>query len=238
MRALPLLLLAAGCTPAGVDVPFEPIVVTDEVTRLDLDNGDGDVFVTATADDFVTIDATLASEDVTITPQVAGGILSLQTTCGADVTSEDCVADFELLVPEAVESAITTASGDIVLVGMGGDADLSTSSGSVEVDGFSADTLLVAGDAGIVLGLRLAAEEVVVDSGVGPIELNFEQRPLAVTGTTTSGDIQFVVPGGPYRVDATTDSGTVVVEGIDEDPDASEVLTATSGAGDIRIAGI
>jgi len=237
MRFLPLLALLLACTPDPT-VPFEPITVTEPVTRLDLDNGDGDVFITATAGDQVVIDATLASEDVTITPQVAGGILSIQTTCGAAVDTELCVADFRLSVPESVEAAVTTAAGDIVLVGMGGDADLATASGSVEVDGFSADTLLISGDSGIVLGLRLAAEEVVVSNGRGPIELNFDQRPLAVSGETTGGDIQFVVPGGTYAVTATTDSGEVTVEGIDEDPASTETLTATSGEGDIWIVGI
>lgn len=234
MRTLLLTLPLLSACPATT-LQFEPIVVTEAVDRLDLDNGQGNVLVSAHGEDTIIIDADLHSEELEIIPSVAGGILRIQASCA--VASDDCVADLELRVPEALEVRIDTSTGDITLVGMGGNAELASVDGSIEVDGFSADTLLAGTQTGITLGLRLAAEEVEVFSQAGPIDLSFEQRPSDVDVETGQGDIALVVPAGDYFLD-TQASGTVNLEGVQHDADSVQVLRAVTTEGAISILGI
>jgi DUF4097 and DUF4098 domain-containing protein YvlB len=239
MRTLLLalvLLTACEATPVGgtIDETFE---ITDEVTRLDLDNGNGNVFVNATAEDIITVQAQHHGDDSEAVPRVAGGILSLTTQC--NTSDGPCTIDYTLWVPEAVEVDATTTTGDIVLVGMGGAANLITTSGNVELDSFTADTLLVTVDSGPTLGQRLAAEEVVVTSTSGFIDLVFEQRPRSVTGTTGSGDINYGVPIGMYAIDATATGGSVQIsEDLVHDAASDAALTATTGQGDVTLTGL
>ena len=238
MRIFPLLLVfLAACEAEPTGTLDETFEITDPVTRLDLDNGNGNVFVNATDDDIITVLAQHHGEDSDAISQVAGGILSLATQCsGAD---GPCTIDYTLWVPEAVEVDAVTTTGDIVLVGMGGAANLRTSSGNIELDTFSADTLLVEVESGPILGNRLAAEEVIVSATSGFIDLVFEQRPRAVTGSTGSGDIAYAVPVGTYAIDAVTGGGEVTISDDLVDDDSSDsALTAATDEGDIRMIGL
>lgn len=225
--------LLISCTAEPVPTP-EPVVVSDPIERLDLQTGVGDVLVSAHAEDFVQITASVPDDVVTVTPIVAGGILSIQVSC-ASADAATCDASLDLRVPEAVELTIETASGDIVVVGMGGDADLTTASGSVEVDGFSADTLLVTAGSGLVTGLRLTAEEVVIASSAGPVEVAFEAPPTAVTLDTADGDIAVSLPQADYALDVTSAEGDVSIEGLVDVPGAAASLHAATQRGDVRV---
>ena len=142
-------------------------------------------------------------------------------------------------MPEGVEIDATTTTGDIVLVGMGGAANLQTTSGNIEIDTFSADTLLIQVESGPIFGNRLAAEEVVVQSTSGFIDLVFEQRPRTVTSTTGDGDIAYAVPSGAYAIDATTGDGQVTIADELTDDDSSDAsLSATTDRGDVRLIGL
>lgn len=237
MRTLLLLIpLLAACEEGVPTTTDETFDITDEVTRLDLDNGNGDVFVNATGDATIRVLAQHHSEDSESIPQVSGGILSLNTQCGSGTA--DCTVDYTLWVPESVEVDISTTTGDIVLVGMGGDANLTTQSGNVELDTFVADTLLVTVDSGPILGNRLAAEEIIVDSTSGFVDLAFEQRPRTVTATT-SGDINYAVPVGTYAIDASAPGGSVdISEDLVHDDASDAALNATTSEGDILFLGV
>lgn len=227
--------LLLGCE-AEPEILTEEFTITDEVTRLDLDNGNGNIFINATAEDFVTVQAEHEGDDSEAVPQVAGGILSLSTRCST--SDGPCTIHYTIWVPEGVVVDAETTTGDIVLVGMGGDANLRTESGNVELDTFTADTLLVEVQSGPTIGSRLSAEETIVTSASGSIDLTYEQRPRVVEGTTSSGDITLAVPTGAYAIEADAGSGDVEVDGLDDDPDADAELHAETAQGRIRLFGI
>ncbi len=234
---LVLLVLLTACEEEVEGTLDETFDITDEVTRLDLDNGNGHVFVNATDGDIITVQAQHHGDDSDAIPQVAGGILSLATQCST--ADGPCTIDYTLWVPESVEVDATTTTGDIVLVGMGGAANLRTDSGNIELDTFSADTLLVQIESGPVLGNRLAAEEVIVTATSGFIDLVFEQRPRTVQSTTGTGDIAYAVPVGTYAIDATATDGDVTISEDLIDDDASDSsLSATTDNGNISMIGI
>lgn len=238
MRTLMLLLvLLAACEPEAVGTLDETFEITDPVTRLDLNNGNGNVMVTATDGDIIVVLAQHHGDDSEAITQVAGGILSLSTQCST--SGGPCTIDYRLDVPESVEVDAVTTTGDIVLVGMGGAANLTTSSGNVELDTFSADTLLVQVEAGPIFGNRLSAEEVIVTSTSGSIDLAFEQRPRDVSGSTGSGDIAYAVPVGTYAIGASTGAGEVIIsEDLLHDDSSDAALNAATDQGDIRMIGI
>ncbi len=235
-----LLILTAflvGC-PAGDDPELreEEFTITDEVTRLDLDNGNGNIFVNATAESIITVQAQHEGDDSEAVSQVAGGILSLSTRCST--SDGPCTIHYTLWVPEAVIVDAETTTGDIVLVGMGGDANLRTASGNVELDTFTADTLLVEVESGPTIGSRLSAEETIVTSASGSIDLTYEERPRVVEGITNSGDITLAVPTGTYNIETDSGSGDVQTEGLEHDADADARLTVEAAVGRIRMFGI
>jgi DUF4097 and DUF4098 domain-containing protein YvlB len=238
MRTLLLLLaILPACTEDVQGTLDETFEITEAVTRLDLDNGTGNVFVNATDDDVITVQAQHHGDDSDAVPQVAGGILSLATQCST--SDGPCTIDYTLWVPEGVEVDATTSTGDIVLVGMGGAANLQTGSGNIEVDTFSADTLLITVDSGPVFGNRLASEEVVVQAVSGFIDLSFDQRPRTVSGTAGTGDIAYAVPAGSYAIDATTGSGEVsIADELIHDADSDAALNAATDEGDVRLIGL
>jgi hypothetical protein len=73
-----------------------------------------------------------------------------------------------------------------------------------------------------------------VDSGAGDVELAFAAAPQQVGVDTDSGDVTVRLPGGPYRVTAQTRAGERIVD-LRADDAATQSVTVSSGAGDVRL---
>lgn len=105
-------------------------------------------------------------------------------------------------------------SGDVTVNGVGGTADLQTNSGRIMADGMK--------------GTKTTANDSSGDITVSPdVPQNLELQDR-------SGNIIVTVPGGPYRVNANTESGDTR-SGVVNDANAQLSITAQASSGDVRI---
>lgn len=178
---------------------------------------------------------------------VEGGKLVLEGDCGWQ-----CSADFVVTVPAGTKVTGKSASGDVILNGVG-DIDLDAASGNVTATGTTgAVTLDIAsGDAvvegaggaidletksGDITATDLTGGPVKATAASGDIELTLK-TPGAVTAEGKSGDVQVHVPvtqGVKYRVDADTKSGETDIN-IPTDPAGTYVLKLSTASGDVQV---
>jgi DUF4097 and DUF4098 domain-containing protein YvlB len=181
---------------------------------------------------------------------VEGDKLVLDGDCGWQ-----CEADFVVTVPRGTKVTGNSASGDVVLQGVG-DVDLDASSGDVTAtDLTGAVTLdLASGDvtvdgaahavdletkSGDIKAGRLTGDgPVQAMAASGDIELDLD-APMSVTAEGRSGDVQVHVPltsGASYNVDAVTRSGDTDVQ-IRHDPNGTHTLKLSTASGDVEVTG-
>ena len=110
--------------------------------------------------------------------------------------------------------------GDLTLRDLAGEAQLATSSGSIDGDGLSSPTMDASTDSGDVR-LVFAADAATTDL-------------LAFSG---SGDVALTTPSGAWDLDVWTASGEVSLFGVEDDSAAGRHLTAHSTSGDIEVVG-
>ncbi len=150
---------------------------------------------------------------------------------------------------------VTTESGAVDLDDIGGSVDLRSESGStdirgvtgaltaashdgeIKVDGVGGD-LQLDSQLGLLVGSHLASAQGRAETNSGPVYLTWDETPEQVEVETVSGDVVLTVPAGPYQVVAGSETGEVVVEGISDEPGATNVLRVTSEFGNITITGV
>jgi DUF4097 and DUF4098 domain-containing protein YvlB len=59
--------------------------------------------------------------------------------------------------------------------------------------------------------------------------------PTSVTAEAQSGDVHVTVPAGSYRVRTRADSGDMHVNGIVDDPAATNALDLSTGSGNVTV---
>ena len=179
-----------------------------------------------------------------------GGKLVLDSDCGWR-----CEATWIVTVPKGTKVTGKSASGNVVLDGVGdvdvraasGDVTVTDATGSVRVDVASGNTTVD----GAVGGIDLTAKsgditatglsgggEIKADAASGDIELTL-QEPASVTADAASGDVVVHVPSGAnatYKVDTETKSGEATVR-IPTDPAGTNVLTLRTKSGDVEVTG-
>jgi Putative adhesin len=143
--------------------------------------------------------------------------------------------------------SVSHASGPLTLnTGSGGiqvsairSAALSASSGdgSIQATGVTSTTITANTDSGSITGSGIATDTITASSGDGSIEIRFSSIPGNVRVNTDSGNITLVLPPGPteYDVAANTDSGTVSYGTLPRSSSSRNVITASSGSGNITI---
>lgn len=158
-----------------------------------------------------------------------------------------CSIDYELTVPASITVRARADSGRIDVTGVAA-ADASNDSGSVTVrsvkgavqvhsdsgrvtvDGVGGPLVLTT-DSGSIHATRLAAAAVRARSDSGRVELAFAAAPTDVNATTGSSSLHVMVPGGPYNVDADTDTGGKHVAGVPHDPRSPRRLYLRTDSG-------
>jgi hypothetical protein len=121
------------------------------------------------------------------------------------------------VVPDNVPVAIHTSSGSVRLRGYRGSARITTDRGDIDIAGFC--------------GFSLQASA----QGGGDITAATACPPPQLSLHTTSGTVHARVPGGRYRVDASTSSGTPTIRGVTVDPGAPFAIQAFSGSGAVSV---
>ncbi len=153
---------------------------------------------------------------------------------------------FELTVPRGVRVVAITVSGDVTVIGTGGevsvrsvngDVTVEDARGSVEVASVSGDARLRRGEGRITVSS--VGGDVQIANGTGDVRastvsgdvLMSDMRASSVEASTTSGDVSYSGPVDPRgRYDLTTHSGDVVLR---IPADSRATVTASTFSGDI-----
>lgn len=147
--------------------------------------------------------------------EVSDGTLRLRSRCPPSVLGS-CAATYRLAVPNNVAVNVRTGSGDVVLDGFRGSAQIDTRTGDVAADGYC----------GFMLRARAESGDVSAAASCAPERLELRTR---------TGRVRAVVPAGRYRIDADSDEGTRRVRGLTPAEDAPFQILALSGTGDVDL---
>jgi hypothetical protein len=154
----------------------------------------------------------------TVTETVAGGVLTVVTTCPNEFPENDCAVDVTITLPPAVAVRATNAVGSITTRGLVGDEMLSTAVGDITVDGVRASRVAASASTGRVHAVLLDA-------------------PTDARLSSDTGDVAVTVPVGAYRLTTSSDIGDVTVTGVTNQPDSPHHLLAKTDTGDITVTG-
>jgi hypothetical protein len=148
----------------------------------------------------------------------------------------ECGLDATVSVPTGTAASLSTDGGNATVVGTTADVTVSSGGGDVTADRVAGDISMHT-DGGNIQGTAITAARVIASTGGGDIEITFTRVPRSVRVNTNGGNVTIVVPAGStqYHVTASTDGGNVDDSAIPDNTSSSNVITATSGGGDITI---
>jgi hypothetical protein len=146
---------------------------------------------------------------------VRNGVLRIRSRCPETVLGT-CRAAYRLAVPDNVPIMIRTGRGDVRLTSFRGSAQIGTNAGAIAVDGFC--------------GFSLRAS-----AGSGDVRVATACSPERLELRSGDGRVHAVVPPASYRVDATSDAGSVRVRGLTRADDAPFQIQALSTRGDVVV---
>ncbi|GAA1984057.1 hypothetical protein GCM10009799_06830 [Nocardiopsis rhodophaea] len=193
------------------------VIGVPEGTSISVETGSGAV-------DAVSLDADLKVSSASGTVEVDG--------MRGDVTASTSWGEIEL---EGVEGSIDleTRSGGIEASGSGDSARAVSTSGSVDLDDFSATTVEASSTSG---GVELGGgfETADVSSTSGHVAIETAGPFQRITAESTSGGVDIEVPAGTYDVSAETGSGGRDI-GVGTSPDASARIEARTTSGSLSI---
>jgi len=150
---------------------------------------------------------------------------------------------------------LSSGGGNIAADHTAGPLKLTTSGGNIQATAITSPTLITStggGDitattvrshaisattsGGNIQATGINAAAVTATSGGGDIEIDFTSVPTGVQVDTSGGNITLVLPPGDtkYHVAAHTDGGQVT-DSLQQDTSSKNVITATSGGGNITI---
>jgi DUF4097 and DUF4098 domain-containing protein YvlB len=254
---LAILFLGLGGCDAWYSAPgsFDRMLTVNGPVRLEMDNGSGDVRVTASSDSSVNIHCQFHVHvwpgenpqqriaDITAHPPIAQD--SNLIRIGNDVQRWSGVEfDYTIQVPVDTEvhlitgsgdtvvngikgpATISTGSGDITAAQIGSDAQIMTGSGTVELDDIQGEVEATAGSGDITINHVPRAAR--VQSGSGNITSASPGESLSIM--TGSGDVQITNPGGDLRIH--TGSGDIDINGS---PAAHAYWELHAGSGDVTL---
>jgi hypothetical protein len=147
---------------------------------------------------------------------ISAGTFRIRSRCPATIL-HGCSVRYRVVVPDNVPLAIRTASGKVRLREYRGSARITTQDGDIDVTGFC----------GFMLQARV--------EGRGDIAASTACPPPQLTLRTTTGAVHALVPGGRYRLDASTSGGQPVVDGLTVDAGAPFAIQALSGSGAVTV---
>jgi Putative adhesin len=169
-----------------------------------------------------------------VTEDFTGGQAKVGYEC-APLPAGNCGLNAILNVPDGTTVTVATGGGDIDAVGTTGHISLYSSGGNVTASQVAGPVLLST-DGGDIQATAVTTTQVTADTGGGNIDIVFTTIPRDVQVSTDGGDVTIVVPPGDtrYHVIAHTDGGDVS-DTLHRDASAPNLITATSGGGNITI---
>ena len=159
--------------------------------------------------------------------------LELGSRC-ADALAVECSVEYTIEVPPSFAVRVAAEAGDVDVRGLTGPVTVDSGSGDVLLRDLSG-RLDVRTSAGGVEARRLHSGTVQLDTGFGDVRVELLAVPDSVRVRSDHGQLDITVPDAePYRVQVDAGSGEQRIS-VPTDPAAARSITASSGAGDIRV---
>ncbi len=177
------------------------------------------------------------------TPRVdrtwVGDTLQVRTGCPGTgfvlVQALQCQVALVVTVPAAASVYAATSAGTVDVRGVVGDVTTRTGSGSTRLEGLRGAVDARTGS-GEITGDSLESARTTARAGSGSVLLGYAAAPAAVTVVTGSGSAEVVVPpGGRYRTEGATGSGSRTIAPGLQDPGATGVLDLSAGSGSVSV---
>ena len=147
---------------------------------------------------------------------IAAGMFRVVSRCPETVL-HGCSVRYRVVVPDNVPVAIHTTSGSVRFRGYRGSARITTERGDIDIAAFCG------------FSLQARAE------GGGDISATTACPPPQLSLRTTTGAVHAKVPGGRYRIDASTSGGAATIRGVTADAGAPFAIQALSGSGAVSV---
>lgn len=208
-----------------------------EVRTVDIESENGSITLVGGSRDDLVVTATL-THGLRRTEQqvdVQGDRLVIRDRCDGPPFASFCRADYTLQVPTDVTAVLQSRNGSILVTGIEGDLDASSSNGNVAASQVGGELRLRSSN-GRVEGAGLTSDVADASSRNGSVELSFTEAPRSVEATTSNGRVEIILPDTPdaYRIDASSDNGSVDTP-VRTDPSSDRSVVAESNNGSVTI---
>jgi hypothetical protein len=162
------------------------------------------------------------------------GKLSIRDT-GCGFLSFGCDTHYVVTVPKTLKVTVDDSSGDLTVSGLD-DATLKSNSGSIEARNMGG-LLSMESSSGDLEARDLTATAVTGKTSSGNVELAFHSAPSSVDAKSSSGDVTVSLPKGDetYKVDADTSSGDENTDEVKTDPNSLRTIKAVTSSGDVTV---
>ncbi|HEY6758399.1 MAG TPA: hypothetical protein VI318_02875 [Baekduia sp.] len=147
---------------------------------------------------------------------IGDGMFSVRSRCPRTML-RGCSVRYRVVVPDNVPLSIRTTSGSVSFSGYRGSARIETDGGDIAIAGFCG------------FSLQARAE------GGGNITATTACPPPQLSLRTTTGAVRARVPGGRYRIDASTSGAAPLIRGLTADSGAPFAIQAVSGSGAVSV---
>jgi hypothetical protein len=181
--------------------------------------------------------------------QLAGTVLTLDTSCGSQ-----CQVSYEIQAPAGVGVRgklgsgnlglndittvdVTVGSGEVAIDGAGGAVSLKSGSGTIVANDLRGETTLVTGSGDVEARGLTGGKAVRVQTGSGELRVELAQA-ASVTARSGSGDVELMVPDGAYQIKTRNGSGDAELLGLVNDPKATNVIDVQTGSGDATVTAV
>jgi hypothetical protein len=195
--------------------------VRGSLNGIALDVGDGDVVIAGGGQrgqlQIQRTDHYAFSHAADVQRSVVGGELRLRARCPSTLPG-GCSLRYRLVVPDNVPVSVRTSGGTVRFAGYRGSARVTTRSGDIDIGAFC----------GFSLEARAESGDIAASTACAPQELSLR---------STSGSVRASVPGGRYRVEAESASGTHRVSGVAAVSESPFSIQALSSSGDVVVEG-
>jgi hypothetical protein len=194
--------------------------VRGSLTGLTLDLGDADLVVegggrrTTVAVEHV--DRFGFGHDAVVRRSIDAGVFSVRSRCPSTIL-HGCDVSYRVVVPDNLPLTVQTGAGSVRLSGYRGQARVTTGRGDIDISGFCGFSLQARADGG------------------GDVTASTACPPPQLSLRTTTGSVHARVPGGRYRIDASTSGGRARVRGLASDAGAPFAIQALSSSGAVVV---
>lgn len=208
-----------------------------DVRAVDVVSENGSITVVGGSRDELVVTATLTHGIRRTEAQVSveGDRLVLRDRCSGPAFGAFCQSDYTLQVPTGIAAMLQSRNGSILVTGIDGDLDASSSNGSVAASRVGGDVHLRSSN-GRIEGTGLGSEVAVASSSNGSVNLTFTDPPRDVEADSSNGRIEVILPDtfDAYRIDASSDNGSVATP-VRTNPFSPRTIVAESNNGSVTV---